>query len=106
MILIVLGLAVCESTMKGSNVVVPPLILAIVAAGVFVPHQLFVTVAVVWLLFRLLALAAELPATRLKLIEKACARLGSPESMPPPLPVAVFPVMVALEIVITSGLTA
>ena len=59
------------STMKGSNVVVPPLVLTIVVAGVFVPHQLFVTVAVEWLLFRLLALAAVLPARRLKLMEKA-----------------------------------
>src|SRR6478735_5762636 len=91
------------STIKGSNVVVPPLTLTIVAAGVFVPHQLFVTVAVVWLLFRLVAVAAVLPARRLKLMEKACARVGSPESMPPPAPVAVFPVMAALEIVITSG---
>src|ERR1051326_5595755 len=100
------GLAVCVSAIKGSKVVVPLLVLTIVVAGVFTPHQLFVTVAVEWLLFRLLALAAVLPARRLKLMEKACARVGSPESMPPPAPVAVFPVMVALEIVITSGLTA
>ena len=37
------GLAVCVTTMKGSNVVVA-LMLLIVPAGLFVPHQLSVTV--------------------------------------------------------------
>ena|SRR6476469_5752640 len=100
------GVALWVKTMKGSKFVVPPLILLMVVAGAFVPHQLFVTVAVVWLLFRLLAAAAVLPARRLKLIVKLCASEGSPASMPPPFPVAVLPVTVNLVSVITSGLTA
>src|SRR6202023_3490130 len=68
LILIVDGLATCVNWMKGSNVVVPPLTLLMVVAGVFTPHQLLVTVAVVWLLLRFLPAVAVLPARRLKLM--------------------------------------
>src|SRR5215470_12363779 len=88
--------------MKGSNVVVPLLIVLIVLEAAFVPHQSFVAVIDVPLLRMFAPLpVAVLPASRLKLMVSgpavgAVPPLTSPLEMPPPLPVALFPVIVTL----------
>src|SRR5437660_2152179 len=70
-----------------------------------VPHQLFTTVAVVRS-FQRFAVPGKLelfPAKRLKLMFKFPAPgLSFPIAMPPPFPVLVFPVIVALLRVTTS----
>lgn len=105
---ILFGLAVCVRTMNGSKVVVPPLAttVLIVAAAAFVPHQLFVTVAVALLLLRLLPLPplVVFPANRLKLMvkEPVVPALAFPWEMPPPFPVAVLPVIVTLLSVVVQ----
>src|SRR6266481_2965722 len=92
------GLPVWVSTMKGSKLVTPALIVLIVLAALLVPHQLLVAVTVVLLLFRLLPPPPVVfPARRLKLMVSGPAEgkaLAFPVEMPPPLPVAEFPVMV------------
>src|SRR5579864_7218222 len=94
---ILLGLAVCVRTMKGSNVVTPPLTVLIVVAAAFVPHQLFAAVTVVLLLLRLLPLPpAVFPARRLKAMLIGPAGLAFPVWMPPPLPVVVLLTIVTL----------
>src|SRR5262249_50308626 len=86
--------------MKGSKVVVPPLIVLMVLAAASVPHQLFVAVTTVPLLLRLLPDAeVVLPARRLKLMVRGPAEGAAPAfpvEMPPPLPVALLPVIATL----------
>jgi hypothetical protein len=111
---ILFGLAVCVSTMKGSKqicpapglgqftVAAPPMVLD----ALFVPHQLLVAVTCApgLVVKRLLPPAvALLPASRLKLITKKLplALLSTftpppPPGLPPPAPVALWPVMVTL----------
>ena len=96
------GVALCVSTIKGSKVVVgagPGALctLEMVLLAAFVPHQLFVTVALLSMLERLLPLPlVVLPASRLKLMVNGPAPLLLPRKIPPPFPVAVLPVMVTL----------
>src|ERR1041385_657848 len=100
---ILFGLAACVRTMKGSNVAVG-VVLLIVLAGVLVPHQLFVTVTVPLMLLRLLPAVAVFPVRRLKFIVRVPKPvLRFPTEIPPPLPVAVFPVMLILLSVTESG---
>src|SRR5882672_567130 len=99
------GLAVWVSSMNGSNEVVPPLALLMVLAGVFVPHQLFVAVIAVLTFSRLFPVpVAVLPARRLKLMVEGPPPVRLPVKIPPPLPVAVLPVMVTFDSDIESGL--
>src|SRR5258707_14265653 len=108
------GFAVCVSTIKGSKVTAP-LASKMLPAGEFKPHQLLVALS--WLeaaprLAKLLPAAAVLLVSRLKLITRLLvATPVSAANTPPPQlltqvvpsePVAVFPVMVALEIVVVS----
>src|SRR5262249_14603770 len=94
------GVALCVSTMKGSKLVVPLLMVLTVLAAASVPHQLFVAVTTVPLLLRLLPDAeVVLPARRLKLMVRGPAEGAArlfPVEMPPPLPVALLPVMATL----------
>src|SRR5215470_9045412 len=93
--------------MNGSNVVVPLLMVLMVLEAAFVPHQLLVTGAAVPLLLRLLPLPplVVLPASRLKFIVSEPLEgeaLLLPLEMPPPLPVALFPVICTFISVILS----
>src|SRR5215472_10441564 len=99
LIRILLGLAVWVSTMKGSNVAAP----LIVVAAALVPHQLLVAVTVegdpATGKSRLLPLGALLPARRLKLMLTTRLVSAPIQSPPPPgfvpLPPGVeFPVIV------------
>src|SRR2546427_12751314 len=114
LILILAGLAVWVSTMKGSKqtwpaagvgqlTVAPP---PIVLDAAFVPHQLFVAVTAPpgFVVNRLLPAraGAVLPAIRLKLITKKLPLALLSTITPPPWPAAVFPVMVTLESVVVS----
>src|SRR5262245_45622643 len=94
------SVALCVRTMKGSKVVVPPLMVWIVLAAASVPHQLLVAVTTVPLLLRLLPdPEVVLPARRLKLMVRGPAAGAAPllpVEMPPPLPVALLPVIATL----------
>src|SRR6478609_1715714 len=97
LILMTAFVALCVRTMKGSEVVVPTVVLIVVAAA-FVPHQSSVALTVVPPFLRLLPTpVAEFPARRLK-VRVSGPAAGKTPALPveiaPPLPVAVFPVMV------------
>src|SRR5262249_22948419 len=102
------GLPLCVRTMNGSKVVVAPvMVVLIVDPAALVPHQLLVAVTVVPWLRRLLPFPpAVLPASRLKLMVMGPA-VGNvppdPVKIPPPSPVALFPVIVTLVNVAESG---
>src|SRR5258706_14952494 len=92
------GLPLWVSTMKGSKVVVPAIVL-IRALGEFVPHQSFVAVTVVPPLLRFDPAAAVLPARRLKVMVNGPAAGNAPAfpvEIAPPLPLAVLPVIETL----------
>src|SRR5258707_14904348 len=96
---IIAFVALCVRTMKGEKVVLPPPVVLIVVAAALVPHQSSVALMVVPPFLRLLPTpVAELPARRLKVMVSGPAALGKvpalPLEIPPPLPVAVLPVMV------------
>jgi len=75
-----------------------------VPPGELVPHQLFVAVIVLLIFSRLLPVPpAVFPTNRLKLIVSGPPPLPLPDAIPPPLPVAVFPVMVTFVSVTVSG---
>src|SRR5262249_16936644 len=93
------GVALWVRTMKGSKVVVPPLIVWMVLPPASVPPHLFFAVTTVPWLWRLLPAAAVFAARRLKLIVRGPAEgaaLPFPVEMPPPLPVALLPVIATL----------
>src|SRR5215472_11245260 len=99
----------CVSTMKGSKVVVAPAVMVlIVLEALLVPHQLFVAVTVVPWLLRLLPLPLVVfPARRLKLMVSGPSAGNAPLApveMPPPLPLALLPVIVTLVSVAVSVL--
>src|SRR5258708_5444360 len=96
--LIRFGLAWWVRLIQGVKLAEPPL-LVMVVLGVFVPHQLSVTVIVPCRLKRLPPPGVRvevLPASRLKLMVIGTPAPVSPVKMPPPLPVVLLPVMVTL----------
>src|SRR5438270_11804480 len=92
------AVALWVSTMNGSKVVPPPPLVLIVVATALVPHQSSVALTVVPPFLRLLPTpVAEFPARRLNVIVRGPAAGKAPAlplEIPPPLPVAVLPVMV------------
>src|SRR5258708_37698386 len=82
-------------TTNGSKVVVPADVLMVLAAAL-VPHQLSVAVTGLPRLFRFFPVGAVLFASRLNCTESGPLMLRFPDAMPPPVPVAVVPVIVTL----------